>query len=99
MGSVALPFERKGPNAPFRVGCLPVTVGGSEGRYRTVDSCRTHDQVQANGTCRTCRAEFCEPCLVYAYGRSKSPYCLRCALLAVGTTPTDAWTAEYSISA
>jgi hypothetical protein len=37
--------------------------------------------------------------MVYAYGRSKAPYCLRCALLAAGTVPSDAWTAEYSISA
>jgi hypothetical protein len=61
--------------------------------------CRTHDDVNATGTCRTCRDEFCDRCLVYAYGRAKAPYCLRCALLAVGTTPTAAWTAEYSISA
>ena len=49
--------------------------------------------------CRTCSEEFCDACLVYAYGLSKAPYCVRCALLAVGTTPTAEWTAEYSISA
>lgn len=61
--------------------------------------CTTHEQNASQGMCRTCRHPFCEHCLVYAYGRAKSPYCLRCALVAVGTTPTEAWTAEYSISA
>jgi hypothetical protein len=43
--------------------------------------------------------EFCEGCLVYAYGRTKAPYCVSCALIASGITPTDAWLAEYGISA
>jgi hypothetical protein len=64
-----------------------------------MDRCHTHIDHTAAGTCRTCMADYCETCLVYAYGRAKSPYCVRCALLAVGTTPTPAWLAENSISA
>jgi len=64
-----------------------------------MDRCDTHPHDIANGTCRTCLHSYCETCLVYAYGRAKLPYCVRCALVAVGTTPTDAWLADYSISA
>ena len=61
--------------------------------------CRAHFQESAAGTCRTCRVEFCEGCLVYAYGRTKAPYCISCALIASGVTPTEVWLAEYGISA
>lgn len=64
-----------------------------------MDRCQTHRHENAAGTCRTCQGEFCESCLVFAYGRSKSPYCMSCALIAVGTTPSDAWLAEHAISA
>jgi hypothetical protein len=55
-----------------------------------MDRCHSHTDHLAAGTCRTCLADYCDPCLVYAYGRAKSPYCVRCALLALGTTPSAA---------
>jgi hypothetical protein len=61
--------------------------------------CLTHPDELAEGTCRTCHGTYCTSCLVYAYGRVRSPYCVRCALLAVGTTPSEAWLADYSVSA
>ncbi len=64
-----------------------------------MDRCDTHDEHLAAGTCRTCLGDYCEPCLVYAYGRAKSPYCLRCALLALGTTPSPAWLRENGVPA
>jgi len=64
-----------------------------------MEHCHTHPEHMAGGTCRTCLGDFCEPCLVYAYGRARSPYCVRCALLALGATPSPAWLAENGISA
>ena len=64
-----------------------------------MDYCHTHPHEPAEGTCRTCEHAFCGACLVYAYGWAKRPYCVRCALVAVGTTPSDAWLADYSVSA
>ena len=64
-----------------------------------MDRCRTHAHDAASGTCRTCLGDYCEPCLVYAFGRQKLPYCMRCALIAVGTTPTEGWLAANGISA
>jgi hypothetical protein len=48
------------------------------------DHCRTHRDERSAGTCRTCLHEFCDHCLVYAFGRSKPPYCISCALEAAG---------------
>jgi hypothetical protein len=39
--------------------------------------------------CRSCLDEFCDDCLVYSFGRSKAPYCIRCALVAAGTSMPD----------
>jgi hypothetical protein len=64
-----------------------------------MDRCHIHTDCMAAGTCRTCLQDFCEPCLVYAYGRGKSPYCVECALLALGTTPSPAWLLEHGVSA
>jgi hypothetical protein len=64
-----------------------------------MDHCDIHDEHLAAGTCRTCLQDFCEPCLVYAYGRAKSPYCLRCALLALGTAPSEAWLRQNGVPA
>jgi hypothetical protein len=64
-----------------------------------MDRCHTHIDQAGVATCRTCQAEFCESCLVYAYGRSRSPYCVRCALLALGTTPSAEWLAQNGVSA
>jgi hypothetical protein len=48
-------------------------------------SCHTHAGASAAGTCRRCLHEFCTDCLVYSYGTGKSPYCIRCALVAAST--------------
>ncbi len=64
-----------------------------------MDHCHTHTHDEASGLCRACHREFCEQCLVYSYGRGKPPYCVRCALIAAGTTPSDTWVAEHYISA
>ncbi len=45
--------------------------------------CHRHDEA-AHGTCRACGEEFCDHCLVYAYGRGRPPLCIDCALSAFG---------------
>jgi len=52
--------------------------------------CHTHGVESSTGTCRSCLREYCEDCLVYSYGRAKAPYCIRCALVAAGTSMPDA---------
>jgi hypothetical protein len=52
--------------------------------------CHTHGVGRSAGTCRSCLREFCEECLVYSYGPAKAPYCIRCAVVAAGTTIPDA---------
>lgn len=47
-------------------------------------SCVRHYEEPTADTCRTCRNEFCSRCLVYAFGPSKPPYCVGCALAASG---------------
>jgi hypothetical protein len=64
-----------------------------------MDHCHTHRHDEASGLCRSCRRAFCEQCLVYSYGHSRPPYCVRCALIAAGTTPSEEWVAELHISA
>jgi hypothetical protein len=44
--------------------------------------CQTHSDRSAAGTCRSCGHEFCENCLVYAFGEGKQPYCIDCAVSA-----------------
>ncbi len=44
--------------------------------------CPTHPGAYSTGTCRSCLGEFCGVCLVYSYGGSKAPFCVRCALSA-----------------
>ncbi len=51
--------------------------------------CHTHGIASSAGICRSCLREFCEDCLVYSYGRSKAPYCIRCALVAAGSSVQD----------
>lgn len=51
--------------------------------------CHTHGIASSAGICRSCLREFCEDCLVYSYGRSKAPYCIRCALVAAGSPVPD----------
>jgi hypothetical protein len=38
--------------------------------------------VSSKGICRECEGEFCEECLVYAFGEGRAPYCIDCAVAA-----------------
>jgi hypothetical protein len=64
-----------------------------------MDRCDTHRDGEASGICRSCRRAFCDSCLVYSYGGAKPPYCVRCALIAAGTTPSPGWIPDISVSA
>jgi hypothetical protein len=46
--------------------------------------CIRHTFELADAHCRSCGNEFCNECLVYAFGTSKPPYCVACALAAAG---------------
>ena len=46
--------------------------------------CHVHGFELAENRCRNCGFEFCSECLVYAFGASKPPYCISCALAAAG---------------
>jgi hypothetical protein len=47
-------------------------------------TCDTHPFDSATDACRTCQREFCADCLVYAFGPTKAPMCVPCALVAAG---------------
>lgn len=51
--------------------------------------CHTHREHGAAGTCRGCSLEFCEDCLVYAFGEGKQPYCVDCAVSAANSNSWD----------
>lgn len=46
--------------------------------------CIRHTFEVAEAHCRACGNEFCNECLVYAFGTSKPPFCIACALAAAG---------------
>jgi hypothetical protein len=46
--------------------------------------CFVHGFEVGEARCRSCGNEFCSECLVYAFGPSKPPYCVGCALAAAG---------------
>jgi len=46
--------------------------------------CHVHGFELAESNCRNCGFGFCSECLVYAFGASKPPYCISCALAAAG---------------
>jgi len=46
--------------------------------------CYVHGFELAENHCRNCGMMFCSECLVYAFGASKPPYCISCALAASG---------------
>ena len=46
--------------------------------------CHVHGFELGESRCRNCGFEFCSECLVYAFGASKPPYCISCALTAAG---------------
>lgn len=47
-------------------------------------ACEAHPFDPAAGTCRMCKREYCESCLVYSFGTTKPPFCVPCALEAAG---------------
>lgn len=46
--------------------------------------CERHLFDQAVDLCGRCGSEFCNDCIVYAFGPNKPPYCLGCAVEAAG---------------
>jgi hypothetical protein len=46
--------------------------------------CHVHNFEPAEARCRNCGSEFCNECLVYAFGPGKPPFCVSCALAAAG---------------
>jgi hypothetical protein len=53
------------------------------------ERCVRHQFEAAEDVCRTCGHDFCAECLVYAFGPTKAPYCLSCALAASGVRSTS----------
>ncbi len=51
-------------------------------------SCHNHQDQPAAGMCRACGHDFCESCLVHAFGEGKQPFCVECA---VHASTHDAW--------
>jgi hypothetical protein len=47
-------------------------------------NCEKHPFDPATGMCKTCRLEFCGPCLVFPFGPKKPALCIDCALMASG---------------
>lgn len=45
-----------------------------------MSTCHNHPGQAAAGTCRECLCEFCDECLVYAFGKGRQPYCVDCAV-------------------
>jgi len=51
--------------------------------------CNTHPFDEAEDSCRACKRQYCTNCLVYAFGPSKPPFCVPCALEAAGLRRSD----------
>jgi hypothetical protein len=52
--------------------------------HDTEGRCFLHSFEPAEARCRNCGSEFCNECLVYAFGAAKPPFCVGCALAAAG---------------
>lgn len=48
------------------------------------DNCARHQFENAVADCRSCRARYCEKCLVYTHGPKRPPMCIPCAISAAG---------------
>ena len=48
------------------------------------ENCVKHTFDVAYALCRQCGQPFCTTCLVFAFGPSKPPYCVKCAIGASG---------------
>ena len=77
---LAVQIERAGlhPRCPREIGAAEFEGGIA------VNHCMRHYEEPLMAYCRTCRNPFCNRCLVYAYGPTKPPYCVGCALFASG---------------
>jgi hypothetical protein len=64
--------------------------------FDTDGRCYVHNFELAEARCRNCGYEFCAECLVYAFGVSKPPYCVACALAAAGVRSNAARTPTMS---
>ncbi len=49
--------------------------------------CLRHVEEPLADHCRSCGHPFCTRCLVWAFGATKPPYCVGCALSASGVRP------------
>jgi hypothetical protein len=58
--------------------------------------CFVHHFELSEARCRNCGSEFCNECLVYAFGAAKPPYCVACALAAAGVRAAAARPATMS---
>src|SRR3954452_22801669 len=56
--------------------------GGPHPMYENDGRCLVHNFEMAEARCRNGGNEFCNECLVYAFGATKPPYCVACALAA-----------------
>ena len=52
--------------------------------HETEGRCFLHSFEPSEARCRNCGSEFCNECLVYAFGATKAPFCVGCALAASG---------------
>ena len=55
-----------------------------------------HSFEVSENCCRNCGHDFCNECLVYAFGAHKPPYCVSCALAAAGVRANAANRPAYS---
>lgn len=58
--------------------------------------CVRHSFETAESCCRNCGYDFCNECLVYAFGPNKPPFCVSCALAAAGVRANAANRPAYS---
>lgn len=49
-----------------------------------MESCMKHPHERAGALCGRCGTPWCATCLVYAYGPTKPPLCMPCAMYAGG---------------
>jgi hypothetical protein len=47
-------------------------------------TCAKHQFERSVDLCHSCGDEFCPECLVFPFGRGKTPYCINCALAVSG---------------
>lgn len=58
--------------------------------------CIKHPFEISEHACRNCGNDFCDECLVFAFGPDKPPYCVPCALAAAGVRSNAATPAALS---